>query len=408
MGETQHLDDEREVKAPWLRRFLVFVLPILVLVLAVGLFAAMGALKPEPEEKEEAVKAIPVLTELAVTENVTLSVSAQGEVQPRTKINLVPQVSGKITYMSPSFIEGGRFFKGDLLVRIESDEYKLRVIQAEANVAQAETLVSREVSEGEIAAKDWEDLGREGTPSALTLRAPQLAEARARLASAKAMLGEAELHLRRTSLYAPFNGRVTSRAVNQGEFVTTGNRMGEIYSVDIMDVRLPMSNQDLARAGLSLGFIASKNSPGIPVTLTANVAGQYASWDALIVRTDSGFDPKTRVLFAYAEVKDPFGKGASNGIPLAPGIFVSGDIRGESMPGTIVIPRAGLRGKDQVYIAGGDGILSIKTVQVASSDRDRVIISGGLNPGEAVVISPIRGVADGMKIDVVKRSAAQN
>ena len=200
--------------------------------------------------------------------------------------------------MSPKFIEGGRFNKGDLLARIEPAEFELRVTQAKANVAQAETVITRETSEANIARRDWEELGRSGEPTPLTLREPQMAEAKAQLASAKARLAEAELHLARTSLYAPFRGRVTMRHVDQGEFVSAGTRLGEIYATNIMDVRLPMTNDELRRAGLTLGFEAGRTTPGIPVTLSADVAGTYSEWQGRIVRTDSRFDSQTRVLHA--------------------------------------------------------------------------------------------------------------
>ena len=389
-----------------IKRLVAFVLPLLVIVMAVVGFATMAAMKPKPEEKEDVVKALPVITAKAVSENVTLKVTAQGEVQPRQQINIVPQVGGKIAYMSPKFIEGGRFEKGDLLIRIESAEYDLRVVQANANVAQAETVVTREKSESEIALRDWQELGRQGQPSALTLRQPQMAEAAARLEAARAQLEEAELQQRRTAIYAPFSGRVTDRFVDQGEFVNAGTKLGEIYSTAVMDVRLPLSNEDLARADLKLGFIASKDNPGIPVTLNANVAGDYASWTGNIVRTDSRFDPDTRVLFAYAEVRDPFGKGASDGIPLAPGLFVTAQIKGEAIDNSVVIPRSALRGKDQVFVAQTDGTLTIKTVEVASSDRDKAVITDGLYAGTSVITSPIRGAAEGMKIEEVERSAS--
>jgi len=384
------------------KRFLVFVLPILVIAVAIGANTAMGALKPKPEEKAEVIKAVPVLTEVAIRENVTLSVTAQGEVQPRTQINIVPQVSGKIAYMSPSFIEGGKFKKGDLLVRIDPAEYQLRVTQAQANVAQAQTVLTREKSESEIARRDWEDLGRGRQASALTLRAPQMAEAEANLSAASAMLGEAELQLSRTSIFAPFTGRVTERLVDAGEYVTIGARLGQVYGSDIMDVRLPLTNADLAQAGLTLGFVADAKTPGIPVTLTANVAGSYQTWSGEIVRTDSGFDPNTRVLFAYVEVKDPFAQTT----PLAPGLFVDAEIAGQVIDGTIIIPRAALRGKDEVYVANSDGTLTITQVDLVSSDRDRAVLRSGISPGTAVITSPIRGVADGMKIEVVDRDAS--
>ncbi|MDB2439936.1 efflux RND transporter periplasmic adaptor subunit, partial [Hellea sp.] len=331
--------------------------------------------------------------------------NVQGEVQPRTEISLVPQISGLITFMSPKFIEGGRFKKGDLLVRIEPAAFELRVTQARASVAQAETGVAREVSESDMARQDWEELGRSAKASALTMREPQMAEAKAQLASAKARLAEAELQLAHTSLYAPFTGRVTTRHVDQGEFVTAGTKLGEIYATNVMDVRLPMTNDELRRAGLTLGFEATSKTAGIPVTLSADVAGQYSEWQGRIVRTDSRFDSQTRVLYAYVEVRDPFGAGASNGVPLAPGLFVNAAVDGQKLENIIVVPRSALRGADQVYVANADGTLTITTVDVISSDRDKAILSGGIDLGTSVVTSPIRGVADGMKIAVVQSKA---
>jgi hypothetical protein len=139
--------------------------------------------------------------------------------------------------------------------------------------------------------------------------------------------------------------------------------------------------------------------------LSADVAGTPAKWMGRIVRTDSRFDQNTRVLYAYAEVRDPFGAGASDGTPLAPGIFVKAAIEGQKLDDIILIPRSALRGEDKVYVAQDD-TLSIKTVSVLSSDRQHAILKGGIEIGDQVVTSPIRGVAEGMKIQVVKPGEA--
>jgi len=385
----------------WMWRGLIFILPVLVIIGALGANIAMGAFKSEPEEKEQEVKAIPVLTAPAQTQDVMLHVRTQGEVQPRTEIGIVPQVSGRISFMSPQFIDGGRFKKGELLVRIEPREFELRVTQARAELAQMQTVLQREESESLIARRDWEDIGSGKAPSALTLREPQMAEARANLEAAKARLSEAELQLARTSLYAPFTGRVTQRLIDGGEFVTAGTRLGEVYASDIMDVRLPLTHEELRRTGLTIGYQAPKQG-GIKVMLSADVAGQYAEWPAFITRTDSRFDGENRVLFVYAEVKDPF----ANDVPLAPGLFVEAKIDGQELKDMVVIPRAALRGEDKVYLANADETLSIQTVQVMSSNRETAILSAGLLPRDLVITSPIRGVADGMKIDRVDNSAA--
>ena len=388
----------------WIWRIGVVFLPILVIAGGIGATLILGALKDKPEEKEDVIKAIPVLTALAQTEDVVLTVNLQGEVQPRTEINLVPQVSGKIAYMSPKFIEGGQFKKGDLLVRIDPREFELRLVQARANVAQSETALTREQSEASLARSDWEDLGREGSPTPLTLRAPQMAEAAAMLESAKARYDEAQLQLDRASLYAPFTGRVTVRHVDAGEYVTAGSRLGEIYATNVMDVKLPMTNDNLRQAGLQLGYETGPNTPSIPVLLSADVAGVTAQWPAEIVRTDSRYDSETRVLFAYAEVKKPFSK--SHTMPLAPGLFVNAAVTGQALKNRITIPRAALRGEDRVYVAKADNTLTIRTVSVLSTDRQKAVIGSGLQAGDAVITSPIRGVTEGKKITLANSAPA--
>jgi RND family efflux transporter MFP subunit len=387
----------------WIWRVLIFILPVIVILAAVAATMAMGSLKPEPEEKEEQLKAIPVLTARADRQDVTLHVRTQGDVQPRTEIGIVPQVNGRISYMSPKFIDGGRFAKGDLLVRIDPREFELRVIQARAELAQAETGLEREKSESLIARRDWEDIGRQDAPSALTLRKPQMAEARANLEASKARLAEAQLQLSRTALYAPFTGRVTRRLIDGGEFITAGTRLGEVYAADIMDVRLPLTHEQLRRTGLKMGYEAPK-SGGVKVMLSADVGGQYSQWPAQIIRTDSRFDGENRVLFVYAEVKDPF----KAETPLAPGLFVDAKIDGQTLKDMIIVPRAALRGADKIYLANADETLTIQTVDVISTDREQAVISGGLSADDLVITSPIRGVANGMKIDLVDRIAPRS
>lgn len=384
-----------------LMRLLTFLLPLVVLGICVGIFIVMGALKAEPEKKDEPITALPVITASAVQDDVTLSVTAQGEVQPRVQINIVPQVAGRVTYMSPNFIEGGAITKGETLIRIEATEYELRVVQARSQVAAAQTVLAREQTEGAIARADFEDIGSTATPTPLSLREPQMAEAAAMLASAQARYDEAKLMLSRTTITAPFSGRVTLRNVDPGEFITAGTRLGEVYSSDIMDVRLPLTQNDLRQTGLSVGYRAGGDTAPIPVTLSANVGGKDARWQGNIVRTDARFDSQTRVLFAYAELRDIFGTGADAGVAMVPGLFVNAEISGQTRGDVIVIPRAALRGKDQVYVANDDSTLSIKTVEVISTDRDRAVISSGIERAERVITSPIRSVSEGMNIEIV-------
>ena len=381
------------------RRFVVFAAPLLVIVGALGANVVMSAFKPKPEEKEEIVKATPVIVATAEQRPVTLTVTAQGEAAPRREINLASEVSGKIVYVSPEFIEGGAFEKGDVLVKIAAEEYKYRVIQARSNVAQAKSRFASEEAEATIARKEWQELG-DGEGAPLTLREPQMAEAAALLASARAALDEAELQLERTTIRAPFKGRVRSKSADIGNYVTPGAVIGEVFGADIMQVALPLTDEELGQLGLEIGYRETIENPGPDVKLEAVVAGVPRAWRGRIARTDSGYDRETRVLFAYAEVDDPYGAGADNGAPLAAGLFVTAHIAGRSIDDGVVVPRVALRGEQEIYIAGDDNSLEIRQVRVASSNRDEVILVGGVEEGERVIVSPVRGAVDGIKVAI--------
>ena len=295
-----------------LKRLAIFILPLLVIFTGVAGFSLMGALKPKPETKTELPSATPVVTAKAQARSLELTVQSQGEVRPRTEINLSSQISGKIAYISDTFLDGGQFRQGDILLRLESIDYDLRVTQSAANVAQAQTVLTRELSESEIARRDWEDLGQ-GDATPLSLRKPQLAEAQAKLASAQAGLDEALLGQSRTIIRAPFHGRVREKTVSRAEYINAGQKLGRIYAIDIADVKLPLTDTDLARLGLGIGFKGTQARPGPDVIFSASIAGVAHNWRGRITRTDSAYDSTTRTLYAYAELKDPYGAGADNG-----------------------------------------------------------------------------------------------
>ncbi|MEO0612033.1 MAG: efflux RND transporter periplasmic adaptor subunit [Pseudomonadota bacterium] len=385
------------------RRFATFGLPVIAIVGFVGVNAGINMIAPKPEKKEEVIKATPVVATEAIAKPVTLSIRTQGAAQPRVQINLASNVSGRIDYVSPAFIEGGIFTAGEVLVSVEDEEFRYRVTEAKANVAQAENRFASEAAEANAARLEFDELSTNsplGAASDLTLRKPQMAEAAAMLSAARANLKNAELQLARTKVRAPFDGRVTQKTVDVGEFIAPGTALGRIFGTSVMEVRLPLTDRELAQLALPVGYQERAESPGPAVDLHAVVAGRVCHWQGRIVRTDSQYDPQTRVLFAYVAVDDPYGTGADAGMPLAAGLFVNADIQGKDLGNAVIIPRAALRGEAQVFVARNDNTLEIRTVTIAQSGPDGAVITGGVTPGERVITSPVKAPATGMAIAI--------
>ena len=381
-------------------------LPILILIiLGGGAMAALSALAPQPVENDTPPPGLAVFAEEIVPGSLTLSVDVQGEVQPKREIIVAPQISGRIAYVSPDFIDGGFIREGQVLVRLEDADYQLSVTRARSSVASAEQRLAREQAEAEIARQDLEELGIENA-SPLARREPQLAEAQASLDGAKAQLAEAELALRRTAVIAPFSGRVWERAADIGQFASPGQSLGRIFATDVVEVSLPLTDDELARIGLPVAFAATADNPGPDVTFSARIGGIDRQWIGSVARTGAALDPRSRTISVIAELEDPYGAGADNGVPMAPGAFVNAHIRGATIEDIFVAPRAGLRGTDTVYIGNPkEGTLSIRAVNVVYADDEGAYLSSGVEAGELAVVSPIQASFDGMRIKVLERQA---
>ena len=385
-------------------RTIAIVAPLaIVVLLGAGGTYVLTQLKPEPEKADEARIGLNVFAEKVRRGDFQITVEAQGEVRPRREIVVAPQISGRIAYVSPDFIDGGFIKQGQLLVRVEAADYELAVVRARSGVAAAEQALAREVAEAELARQDIEDLGVENA-SPLARREPQLAQARAALDSAKAQLKDAELALERTAVYAPFSGRVWERDVDIGQVVATGQSLGRIFANDVVEVSLPLDDDEMGRLGLPLAFAASDEQPGPKVNFTAVVGGVQRHWTGEVVRTAAAVNSQTRQINVIAELQDPYGKGADNGAPMAPGLFVNAEIEGRTIPDVLIAPRASLRGDDRIFIGNADkGTLSIRTVDLIYSDTDGAYVRSGINEGEFAITSPIQAAFDGMNITVMER-----
>ncbi|WP_421785570.1 efflux RND transporter periplasmic adaptor subunit [Hyphobacterium sp.] len=374
---------------------LIFAGVAVVFVLA---YIALFASAPQPERANAEPRPVAVFAAPVENTDVTLRVSTQGEVRPLIQISLVPQVSGRIVFVNPNFIEGGFFEAGETLIQIEDADYRLAVTRAQAQVAQAQQALVREQAEADLAAAEWEQLG-EGQASSLTLREPQLAQARASLAAAQAQLQEARLNLQRTRISAPFAGRVRAKSADLGQFVAPGTPLGEVFATDAVQIRLPLTDDELAMLNIPVAFQATADNPGPQVRVSATLAGQYREWHAELVRTDSAIDTQTRVLYGIARIDDPYGAAAeAGGSPLPVGLFVDAEIEGRTVSGAYVLPRSALRGSSTVYVAEEGGLLSIRNVSVITSSPERLVVSTGVTTDDMVVTSPIRAASDGMRI----------
>ena len=377
--------------------------PVLVLILGFLVVQGLVAAKPEPEKKDEEVRSVSLYVDSVKSEQVVVAVKTQGEVRPKTEIDLIPQVSGRIVALSNSFSEGAEIAPNTVLLKIDDADYQVAAVRAEARVAEAQTALERELATAEIKEEEWRDGRKDQAPTDFALNLTQVAQAEAMLRSAKADLQKARLDLARTEIRVPFHGRVRTRDVGIGQYVSAGMPMGRVFSIDTVEVRLPLTDTQLVELNLPLGFTATEEMKAPVVMFSAMLGSREYSWEGSVVRIDASIDQDTRLIYATAEVRDPYGLAAANGMPMAVGMFVNAEIAGVAEQAAYVMPRLALRSQDKVYVINEDNELEIRTVEVLSTSEERVLVTSGVVAGDQVVTSPVPNAVDGMAVEAIFR-----
>ena len=328
--------------------------------------------------------------------DIEMILTGEGTVHPVSQIQMVPEISGKVVYVSPHLINGGTFKAGERLMTIEPANYRIAVTLAEANVkdAQSKFELARQLSEA--ACGEWEQLNNGKTPPPLVAKQPQLEAARANLNAQEANLEKARLNLDRTEIVAPFNGRVSNETVDPGQYVNPGQSLATLYCTDAAEIVVPMETSALNWFAVP-GF-TTDDDDGASVEVVADVAGAKRTWTGEVVRVEGTIDAKTRMMHVVIRIANPY----ATKPPLAIGQFAEVRIKGATLPGCAIIPRAALHGDNIVWAVDSEERLCFRTVDIARMDSRGVVIRSGLKPTDHVVVSPLKAATDGMRVRHVK------
>tara|TARA_B100001013_G_scaffold82717_2_gene45042 strand:+ start:1389 stop:2519 length:1131 start_codon:yes stop_codon:yes gene_type:complete len=364
--------------------------PLLILLGSIGVFVIMVKLKPEAEFQKPEVTHQLVEVLLALPQDVEAKISSQGTIRPEHEIVVTSEVTGKVTWISDGLRDGANFDDGDTLLKIEKRDYELALISMESNLFQARVALQREKAESELANIEWKRVGT-GDASSLTLREPQLAQARAVLAAAEAAYEQSKRSLQRTSIVAPFNGRVRKKTVDLGTNLFPGNRIADIYATSFLEVRLPITDKDISFLGIPLDGAMLKKRDRPKVRLIASYGGEDFEAEGFVVRSESEIDPKTRMISVIATIPNK-----NNARSLKVGMFVNAEIIGLSYPNIIIVPRNAVK-EDMVWVVQEEK-LRRKSVEVLRFEDDYAFITDGLLINDQVLITRLSSYVDGMPV----------
>lgn len=372
-----------------IRRFagtfqLLFVVSVVgaAILLSVSLKPDKSASYPTPAVQR------PVVSVVEPIENsYQPTVRLNGVVESRTTTEVIPQVSGRVIEVSSKFRPGSRVAKGDVLLRIDPADYRLAVERTLAEIEAARSELALLEAQATAEKQVWNQQFPERKIPDLIARIPQIAATKARIHSAEAARESAELSLQRTVIRAPFNARVLDTRLAVGQVVSTGSIVGSMFSVDNLEIAVPVSQEERALIGDAIGQAASIVREG----------GSDNELTGLVVRQAAALNEQTRLGTLYVS--------ADETESLILGEFVSVEIVGRDAPQTYRVPAASLTSRDQVWVVN-DGRLEERRVEVLGTE-DSVAVVRAFDTADGIVAIPPADVRAGLEVNAtLERSLA--
>ncbi|WP_262245465.1 efflux RND transporter periplasmic adaptor subunit [Parapedobacter soli] len=291
-------------------------------------------------------------------------ISLSGSIEPDEQVQIRSEVSGIVRELS--FREGTAVQKGQVLLRIDDSELQARLIQAvsseklaEDNEERARLLLEKEAisqQEYDVAHADYE--------------------------SAKAQTELIRAQIAKTTVRAPFSGKIGLRSISEGEYLTPSVVVANLLSVNPVKV---------------LFSVPEKYSNEIKVGqgLTFGVSGSEARYHAEIYAIEPGVDPATRTVSIRAIADNPEGR-------LFPGTFAHIELALDHTEDAVLVPTEAVvpvqNGK-QVFLYK-DGKATATPVEAESRTRTDVLITSGVSIGDTVLTSGIMSLTDSMAVSV--------
>ena len=378
-----------------MKKLLKIGLPVVAFVAALAFYFLHYASQTQVATQKPEVRIPLVNIAPARAQSMNIPLFTRGTVTPSTQIHLVSEVSGQIVEISPNFSAGGFFKQGELLVRVDTLEYDVMIKRAEAAKAQAYQTFLQAKAE-----RKARSMGRSVQGNALASFEVQERQAEAHYLATSSELAAMKKQRERTSIRAPFDGRVLTAGLNVGQFLRPGGQMGVIYAVDVAEVRLPLSDRQLGLVDVP-GRMSDQETLAMPeVLFTEEFAGKTFTWKGQVVRTEGGVDERNRLLYVVAHVPDPYGIDARQpGRPeLVAGSFVEAKIAGRKFERVFAIPRKALRNGNEVWVVTDDSRLSKREIGILHKEKDTVYINTGIDDGEQVVLNQLDIAVEGMRV----------
>jgi membrane fusion protein (multidrug efflux system) len=361
------------------------------------------------EANEANVQAPPpsVVVQTVRRETVPISEDFEGTFGAIESVQVRARVEG--TLESAPFKEGDLVRKGDLIFRVQDNEYVAALRSAQAQLAQARgNTFARQAALRRAdltVARNRPLAADKAIPQKDLDNAIQNAEiakgdvlvARAQIASAEAAIENAQINVGYTTIYAPVTGLIGFLNYDVGNVVGgLGNEvLDTITAIDPIKVTFALDEPTY------LALSRNRTDPNVQALRDQDLQIVLANdkvypYPGRIYAFSPTVDPKTGTITVEAHVPNPDGL-------LRPGGFARVRVIVERRPDALLVPQTAItksQGVDTVYVVDSKNEVVLRSVTLGPQYKQSFVVESGLNAGDRVIVEGTQKVQPGVKVSV--------
>ncbi|MDA8725484.1 efflux RND transporter periplasmic adaptor subunit [Alphaproteobacteria bacterium] len=378
-------------------------MPLLVLMGGFFGFSMLVATKPQTKPAENREITWSVAAQKVAYEIYQPRISAFGELRPRREVNLRALVSGEVIATSAGFEDGAQVSKGDVLLEIDPFTYENQLADARAQLKGAKAVLKERQAAAKLARQEKaraQKLFKKGTVSQktvddkntdATIKAARAEQQQSAVDRINVQVKKAKRDLANTKVIAPFSGFLANITAREGRVLNPNDQVGVLLDSDNFDVVFNLSDAEYGR-------FLERNSEviGRPVNIVWQLGGERIELKAEIERVGAQISQTTRGVDVYARID---GKLPSN---LRGGAFVTVELLAQPVPDVMAISKDALYGDNTLYLIE-NGRLTRKTIADFIDDGAQVLLRSGLNVDDMVLMTRFNEAAPGVAVKVVER-----
>lgn len=362
----------------------VILIPVVILILGFIAMQTLLSYKTDPPRTDPVPRSKIVEAVEVNLESIPAEITAFGRSVSVQPVILNSEVSGIIMEGEIPFQPAQEFRKGDLLLRIDDRQIKLDINSTKSDFLNALAIVLPEIKvdfpkEYEIWQEYFNSCDFDHELSELPEAGNQKIKmflSRFNVYKLYFTVRNLEIRLSKHYIYAPFDGSIVSTQLRVGSTAQNGTRLGEIINLEDLEVEVPVPAEDIR-------WINRKR----PVVFTSTEI--EGSWTGRIKRIGKTIDTRTQTVQVYISVNQ------SRDRRIYDGVFLKARIPGLDVENAMRVPRKALYNEQFVYLIE-DGKLDFREVEISRKETNSVLVTGGLQDGDTLVLEVLQGVAQGM------------